>query len=284
MSKLIENISDTAKWVAIFRAEESERADALFHDPFAKKLAGEKGDQIANKISFSRENSWSYTARTYLFDEYIKQHVEQGFDMIINLASGLDTRPYRMNLPATLKWIDVDLPGIIDYKKEILTNEKPNCELEIVSLDLADRNARLELFKRLNDECKKALVVTEGLLIYLTYEQAAELATDLSSQIHFHRWLFDLQSPGLLNMAREKMGAAISEGNAEFQFAPEEGEAYFLQFGWKHLESKSMLQTAAKLNRLNEQMMAAAAYPEPEGPKGDFPWSGACLFENMSKE
>ncbi|TAL42094.1 MAG: SAM-dependent methyltransferase, partial [Chitinophagaceae bacterium] len=51
-------------------------------------------------MEFSRKNSWSFVARTYLFDEFIMQHVEMGFDMIINLAAGLDTRPYRLQLPA----------------------------------------------------------------------------------------------------------------------------------------------------------------------------------------
>ena len=51
MNQLVENISDTARWVAIFRAEESERPDAVFQDPFARKLAGEKGEQIANVLA-----------------------------------------------------------------------------------------------------------------------------------------------------------------------------------------------------------------------------------------
>src|SRR3954471_10595829 len=103
MGKLIKNISDTAKWVAVFRAEESERPDAVFHDPFAKKLAGEKGEQIADSVQFSRQNSWSFVARTFLFDQYIKQHAPLGFDMVINLAAGLDARAYRLDLPANLK-------------------------------------------------------------------------------------------------------------------------------------------------------------------------------------
>jgi methyltransferase (TIGR00027 family) len=283
MGRLIENISDTARWVAIFRAEESERPDAVFNDPFARGLAGEKGNQIANAIQFSRENSWSFTARTYLFDEYIKQHVDLGFDMIINLAAGLDARPYRMSLPFALKWIDIDLPGIQNEKRKVLADEKPGCELQYIPLDLGDRNARQEVFCELNTKCKKALVVAEGLMIYLSYDQAAELASDLSSQKHFHRWVFDLQSPGLLKLAQEKMGAAVKEGNAEFQFAPAEGERFFLQYGWENRESRSKLKTAAKLNRLNEQMLGFASYPEPEGPKGDFPWSGVCLFENRNK-
>ena len=74
--------------------------------------------QIANAIEFSRKNNWTFIARTYLFDEYVRQHVEQGYDMIVNLAAGLDARPYRMQLPKTLKWIDVDLPGMINYKNK----------------------------------------------------------------------------------------------------------------------------------------------------------------------
>ena len=282
MSSLIQNISDTAKWVAIFRAEESERPDAIFHDPFARRLAGEKGEQIANAIEFSRQNSWSFVARTYLFDEYIKQHVEQGYDAIINLAAGLDARPYRMDLLSSLKWIEVDLPGILLEKEKILAGEKPNCDLRRIQLDLSDQKARFELFKKLNKEIDKALIVTEGLMIYLTTEEAAALASDLSAQKNFHRWLFDMQSPGLLAMAQERMGSALKGSNAQFQFAPEEGEAFFLKYEWRILESRSLLKTAASLNRLNEEMMKFAAIPEPEGPKGQFPWSGVCLFENIN--
>src|SRR5438046_10670163 len=101
MERLVENISDTAKWVAIFRADESERPDAIFHDPFARKMAGKKGEEIANAVEFSRQNSWSFVARTYLFDKYLSEHVAQGYDMVINLAAGLDSRPYRMQLPSS---------------------------------------------------------------------------------------------------------------------------------------------------------------------------------------
>ena len=284
MKQLVENISDTARWVAFFRAEESERPDAVFHDTFARRLAGEKGEQIANAIEFSRKNSWSFVARTYLFDEFVKQHVEQGYDMIVNLAAGLDARPYRMQLPITLQWIDIDLPAMINYKNEILQNEIPNCELRSIALDLADRKTRLELFRQLNSECKKALVVTEGLIIYLTSKQVAELANDLSSQNHFRRWIFDMVSPALLEMAQKEMGPALKESGAVFQFAPEEGEEFFERYGWKHIESKSKLKTAAMLNRLDDEMKAYADYPEPPGPRRPFPWAGDCLFENMNKE
>jgi methyltransferase (TIGR00027 family) len=276
----IHNISDTALWVAIFRAEESERPDALFNDPFARRLAGEKGEQIAQAISFMRKNSWSLVARTYIIDEFIKQHVADGYDMIVNLAAGLDTRPYRMQLPATLKWIEVDLPGMITYKQNLLADEKPVCELQRISLDLSDRQARQELFSNIGAEHKKALVITEGLLIYLTEQQNAELATDLAAQQSFRRWTFDLISPGLLTMLEKEMGAYLKDSTA-FKFAPQEGEAFFTPYGWKPVESRSQFKTAAALNRIPEEQLHFAAIPEPEGPKGEFPWSGVCLLERI---
>jgi len=284
MGRLIRNISDTAKWVAVFRAEENERPDAVFHDPFAKKLAGEKGEQIADSVHFSRENSWSFVARTYLFDQYVMQHVQQGYDMIVNLAAGLDARAYRLDLPKDLKWVDVDLPEMIDYKSEILKNDQPKCDYRAVKIDLAQRDQRLKLFRALNAECKKALITTEGLIIYLSAEQAGALSLDLSSQKHFNRWVFDLQSPALLQLATEKMGAALAGSGAKFQFAPENGEEFFEDFGWKHVESKSKLKTALALNRLSGDIKTFAEMPEPPGPKRPFPWSGVCVFENENKE
>jgi methyltransferase (TIGR00027 family) len=99
---LIRNISDTALWVAVFRARETERNGALFRDPYARKLAGERGEQIAKSMQAGQRYEWPYTARTVRFDQIISEQIKQGADMVINLAAGLDTRPYRMDLPSSL--------------------------------------------------------------------------------------------------------------------------------------------------------------------------------------
>ncbi|HEY6387150.1 MAG TPA: SAM-dependent methyltransferase, partial [Candidatus Acidoferrum sp.] len=161
---LIRNVSDTARWVAVYRARETERPDAHFRDPFARRLAGERGEQIAKSMPLGRDNDWSVITRTYLGDQFIKEQVQQGVDMVINLAAGLDARPYRMQLPASLKWIEVDLPEILAYKKEILRDEKPVCSLERIRLDLSNAALRRDLFAELGDRSQKALIITEGLL------------------------------------------------------------------------------------------------------------------------
>lgn len=169
----IKDISDTALWVAVYRARETDQPDAVFRDPFARRLAGERGEAIAARMTFSNKHTWSFIARTWLFDQLIEREISQGADMVINLAAGLDARPYRMKLPATLKWIEVDLPELLKYKSKTLADERPTCALERVAMDLSDVPARRELFRKLAREAEKAVIVTEGLLIYLTAEKVA---------------------------------------------------------------------------------------------------------------
>src|SRR5437899_4734785 len=157
--KLLRDISDTALWTAVFRAQETERPDALFRDPLAQRLAGERGQQIASALPFRSRDAWSFVTRTWAFDRYIENRLQHGGDMVINLAAGLDTRPYRMALPASLDWVEVDLPGIIDYKEAILAQEKPVCSVERVRLDLSNTAARRDLLARLGARAKNALVL-----------------------------------------------------------------------------------------------------------------------------
>jgi hypothetical protein len=65
-SSPIRNVSDTARWAVAYRARENERSAALFRDPFARRLAGELGEEIANTVKFSTRNTWSWLARAVL--------------------------------------------------------------------------------------------------------------------------------------------------------------------------------------------------------------------------
>jgi methyltransferase (TIGR00027 family) len=279
---LVRNISDTALLAAIYRARETERTDAVFRDPFARRLAGERGDQIAKSMPFSERATWAWITRTYSYDEFIKQQIKEGVDMIINLAAGLDARPYRMNLPASLRWIEVDLPGILDYKEALLHGEKPACILDRVRLDLSDIAARRKLFAALGGTAKNVLIITEGLLIYFSPEEVASLAQDLAAVRLFHHWIIDIVSPGLLKMLHKGMGQQIREGKAEFKFAPEEGPGFFTAHGWDVVDVRSTLKTAARLKRLTLWLRLLSFLPDSQGKQGSRPWSGICLLRNQS--
>lgn len=254
----IRNVSDTALWVAVFRAQESERSDPLFFDPYARELAGERGAEIAKQVGMP---GWPIVVRTVALDEMILKAVEEdGFDTVLNLAAGLDTRPYRLALPATLRWIEVDLPAMVEYKREKLKDAKSFCRLERHAVDLADVAARRALFTKLGAAADKLLVVTEGLLIYLDPEEVKTLAADLHQPPAFKRWLMDIASPSLLKMLARR-GTTRADNtlpgsdSVQFKFAPAEHLEFFRPYGWKPGEYRDTATEARRLKRFEIPFM-----------------------------
>ena len=246
----IENVSDTARWVAVYRAMETERPDALFADPFARKLAGVQGDEIVRSLKDGRSMAWAMIVRTQVFDEIIMAAVNtDGIDLVVNLAAGLDARPWRLALPPSLHWVDVDLPDILRYKLENLRDATPRCSYEAVEADLTDEGVRRALFERLGAQSACALIVTEGLLIYLSDANVAALASDLHAMPSFSRWVIDLASPRLLKMMTKSWGAAVASGNAPFKFAPPNGTDFFRELGWSERAYHSTMDEAHRLDR-----------------------------------
>lgn len=275
---LIRNVSDTARWAADYRARETERPDALFRDPFAARLAGERGQQIA-RLPEQQRNSWAWVMRTYLFDRLLAAEIEGGADMVINLAAGLDARPYRMALPASLRWVEVDLPDLLAYKEEVLRGERPACALERVPLDLADVAARRALFIRLGSESRRAVILSEGLLVYLAPDEVGALATDLAAPPSFQRWICDILSPGLVRMLQKQMGAHLDQAQAPLRFGPEEGPAFFARYGWEPAAVESVFQAAKRTKRLPALLRLFSFLPESNDRQGNRPWSGICLLQ-----
>jgi methyltransferase (TIGR00027 family) len=277
---LIRNVSDTARWVAVYRARETERPNALFRDPFARRLAGERGEQIAKSMPLGRDNDWSMITRTCLGDDLINEQIQKGVDMVVNLAAGLDARPYRMQLPPTLKWVEVDLPEILAYKEEILRGETPVCSLERIRLDLSNAPERRDLFAELGSRSRNALIITEGLLIYLNRDDVAGLAKDLAAPPSFQSWILDIASPGLLRMLAKRMAKQLIAA-APFKFAPPEGPNFFIPYGWKPADVRSFLKNAARLKRLPLWLRLFAFLPETERSRRVRPWSGMCLLKKQ---
>lgn len=243
------NVADTAKWVAMYRAMESDRPDALFRDPYARRLAGARGEDILHRMPKGRAFAWPMIVRTVVIDELILRVIrDDGVDLVVNLAAGLDTRPYRMELPRTLRWIEVDYPATIEEKTKALAAETPRCHLERIPVDLADDAARTALLERVAGQGSKALVITEGLMIYLTREQAGELARELAAVPHMRFWILDIAAPFILKLMARTWSRRLGP-SATFQFAPEEGAQFYERFGWQLREYRSSWIESRRLKR-----------------------------------
>ncbi|WP_310766950.1 class I SAM-dependent methyltransferase [Mycobacterium sp. Z3061] len=273
---VITHVSDTARWTALHRATESARPDALFKDPLAERLAGEQGHAIVARVPRSTRNGWWLVARTKIIDDAILQAIGDGCDRVLNLAAGLDTRPYRLPLPADLTWVEADLPQLLEEKTRLLADQEPRCRLTRTAVDLADPSARDTFFNEALDGATKALVLTEGLLMYLEDGDVAALSGALNRP-EVAWWMLDFAGPGLKQMMNRKMDGLLQ--NAPFRFAPENGLAYFENLGWQVVEAESLFAAARRFHRLPMLMRAAAWLPQPDPRRpGRKPWSAVALL------
>ncbi|MBL8751593.1 MAG: SAM-dependent methyltransferase [Planctomycetes bacterium] len=248
MSDTLRDISDTALWVAMFRAAESERPDAIFRDPFARRLAGARGEQIVRAMNRRMSIEWPIVVRTAVTDELVLRCVQQGCATVLNLAAGLDARPWRLSLPAPLRWIDADKPGMVAHKSKAMADVVPACAYEAVGIDLADRDARKHLFERAAQH-GPVLVLSEGLLVYLDEDAVAGLADQLFASTAMRWWLFDLASPQLLRMLNRRFEHDLQAAASPMRFAPTEGTAFFARHGWREVQYRSTWLEAMRLRR-----------------------------------
>ena len=274
---LVSNVSDTARWVAVYRAWESARPDALFSDPFADRLAGERGRAIAARAPRQVRSGWPMVVRTKLMDDLVLASVRDGCDCVLNLAAGLDTRPYRLALPPALSWIEADLPGMVEEKDKLLAGEEPVCALSREPIDLADPTKRSAFLDRVVRNATKVLIITEGLLGYLDSDVVRSIGQDLLGRPAVRWWLLDVASPAILKMMQRGMGENLT--NAPLKFAPADGVAFFETLGWKACDIREIFQEAVRFRRVPFLFRPLALLPQPDPRKpGKARWSAVVRF------
>src|SRR5215813_13040545 len=116
----ITHVSDTALMVAACRALESECADGFVHDPFAARLAGERGMAILKAMPRPEVLRFGIGVRSHFLDELLLELLgAEKIATVLSVGCGLDTRPWRLKLPPDLRWIEVDFADMLDYKETI---------------------------------------------------------------------------------------------------------------------------------------------------------------------
>lgn len=215
-------------------------------------------------------------ARTKIIDDAIAAAIADGCDRVLNLAAGLDTRPYRLDLPPDFPWIEADLAPLLDEKTELLADQTPRCRLTRMAVDLADPAARDAFFNEALDGVSKALVLSEGLLHYLDDSEVAALS-DSIQRPEVAWWMLDFGGARLKEMMNKKMSGMLQ--NAPFKFAPDNGVAWFEDHGWQVRQVESLMLAAKRFRRLPFFMRPATWGPQPD-PRhpGKRPWSAAALL------
>ena len=189
----IAHVSDTALMTAACRALETADPLGLIRDPFAALLAGERGMAIARALPGLESMRFGIAVRSHFLDRLVVETVAaHGIATVLSVGAGLDSRPWRLELPPALRWIEVDFPEMLDYKDAIMASVPPKCLRERLAADIADEAGRQSVFAPGGGP---SLMITEGLLMYLPAATVEALAANTAVS----HWLLDATS---LEMSR----------------------------------------------------------------------------------
>jgi methyltransferase (TIGR00027 family) len=183
-------VGETALGAAMMRAEEGERVDRLFDDPFAAAFLAAAPDPFPDgpdpddpQIAELKEAFQTNVAvRTRFFDDFLRSVCAGGCRQVVLLAAGLDSRAFRLEWPASVRLFELDLPEVFSFKEAVLAScgAAPGCERITVAVDLRADWPR-ELAKAGFEASRPAAWTIEGLLSYLTDEAATRLLADVSA-------------------------------------------------------------------------------------------------------
>lgn len=240
---MLTGVPKTALGVARIRAGESARSDHLFNDPYAAAFVAAMPDAYsADALRSDAERvigariAVQVVVRTRFYDDYLLAATKEGVRQVVLLAAGLDTRAFRLDWPAGTEVFELDLPDMVDFKESVMaqTGAAPTATRTAIRADLtADWTTSLVAagFK----ESQPTAWLIEGLLVYLTYDDAARLLETVGQ----------LSAPGstlscelgrgamqLAQIAAARSGAGASEAVSLWQGGVEDVPSWLAEHGW----------------------------------------------------
>jgi methyltransferase (TIGR00027 family) len=202
-----QHVSETALMVAAARAMETVRPDGIVQDVFAAELAGDRGMALTRGVPGLDWMMLGIAIRCRFVDELLLQAFTMAKDSghaistVVALGAGLDARPWRLDLPPGLRWIDVDFADILNYKAARLSAHHPKCHVERVQADLDDQAGREAVFEAAGEA--PALMISEGLIMYLQPATVEALADASPASDGLRYWVLDVFSKDLMSRAHQ---------------------------------------------------------------------------------
>jgi methyltransferase (TIGR00027 family) len=247
--------------VAACRALEAEAADGLVHDPFAARLAGERGMAILRATPRPEMLCFGIAVRSRFMDEVLLEALaSQSIATVLSVGCGLDTRPWRLELPPELRWIEVDFADMLDYKDALMSTEKPRCRRERLTADVTDGAQRAALYAAAGET--PALMITEGLLMYLPAATIDALASESWRQSGIAHWMSDLTTTAFNKAIGQDVSQRVRHVQASDSLEGEQILECIQERGWVTAARRSYITDTAFAKDRIERVLG----PQPAGP------------------
>jgi methyltransferase (TIGR00027 family) len=236
-------VGSTARWVAASRALETESANPLYRDPFARDLAGRPGFAMmaamrgALGLPDTAAADPYLTIRTRYFDDSMRAAVAGGaVTQAIILAAGMDSRAFRIDWPGGLKLFEVDRDDVFDHKETVLkrADARPLCDRRIVRADLSGDWASA-LIDAGFDPGQPAAILAEGLLMYLDEAEVNHVLSSIGAIAADGSWLgVDLVNTNMLvSTYTAAYMKRLTEAGCPWKFGVDDPDGFLARHGWK---------------------------------------------------
>jgi methyltransferase (TIGR00027 family) len=269
----INHVSDTALMVAACRALESEAPDGFVRDPFAARLAGDRGMAILSAVPQPEMLRFGIGVRSHFVDELVLEALaSHPIAAVVNIGCGLDTRPWRLELPPSLRWIEVDFPDMLDYKESLMSPETPRCRRERLTADVNDPAQREAIFAAVG--AGPALMITEGLLMYLPAATVETLAVESWRHGAIAHWMSDIATSAFSKAIQMDSMRSVRHVQASDSLEGEQIIDAIRRQGWVTASFRSYITDMAfamdRIERLMGERARQAGPPpvSPEDPTG----------------
>lgn len=273
----ITHVSDTALMVAAIRALETEQEDAWVRDPFAARLAGERGLAILNALPHSGVMRLGLAIRTRFLDVLLMEALAaRPIRTVLSVGCGLDPRPWRLELRPELRWIEIDFAEMLDYKDRLMAGESPRCRRERLTVNVTDVRQREAMYEAAGEE--EALMITEGLLLYLPAATVEALAAESWTRSGIQHWISDFTTSAFTKaIGGTDTMESVRHVQAEDCLKGEELLEVLRRHGWATASRLSYITDCGfTMERLKK--MLGGATPPPLAIAGDDPtgvhWMG----------
>ncbi len=225
----------TAQFTAKARAIESQRANALFHDPWAELFAGRAGDAWLARQQ-SEYPGLPLILRTRFFDDFFAERMgDASLRQVVLLAAGYDTRAYRLVWPEGTRLYEIDQPAVLARKEALLQQQgaTPRCERVALGVDLASDWVAPLLAAGFTPE-RPSFWLLEGLLMYLTQIEAETVINSITRLALQSSWIgLDLLNTATLTSpwTQERI-ARLARRGMPWQLGIDDPRAWLAPLQW----------------------------------------------------
>ena len=226
MSEIQDRVSLTSQYMAAARAVEHKRANRLFADPLAEKLAGKEimAEILPQVEEYEKRGRPVIAVRTRFFDDFLMSSATNIWQVVI-LGAGMDTRAFRLPWHSDTHLYELDCPEVVQRKESLLNSVSAKCHRDAIPIDL-----RQSWFEQLTDRgfqpLNPSIWLLEGLLYYLNSEEVMTILKTISDSATSDSRL----GVDLLN----KQMTSSNNGLAKYwQYGVDEPEQLLAKFGWQ---------------------------------------------------